>query len=162
MTYTSILKSLTRSVWRWPLVPFVAVALFALFTAVCVVDAFIGAAWLALMLASALLLGLAWLFDPALHASLRKRFTDWLGAAATAIAQHPNVVATLRNPRWWVALPAWAFVVPPLLAWAVVRGLCAMVVHVIRTVDAKLGEWTDRFVLRHMRRMYAWVFGAKS
>jgi hypothetical protein len=162
MFYTTILKKLTLTKWRWPLIPFAVVAMFFVFAFFCVFDAAIGAVFLALLIPGACLVFMAEVFDPNAHALMRARFAVWAGEVIARFARHPRIVATLRNPRWWIAFPAWAVVLPFVMSWALVREVCSMVADAIRVVDQRLHALADAGLFRHMRTLYAWVFGAKS
>jgi len=108
MTYTSILKKLTLTKWRWPLIPFAAVLLFCTFTFFTVLDAVFGGVFLVLLISGACLLFMAEVFNPNTHALIRARIAMWSGEVLARLARHPRIIATLRNPRWWVAFPAWS------------------------------------------------------
>jgi hypothetical protein len=161
--YSTILKKLTLTKWRWPLIPFAAVALVFVFTFFLVLDAVFGSVFLVLLISGACLVFVAEVFDPNEHALIRARITAYAGEVIAAFARHPKIVATLRNPRWWVALPAWLVVLPFVISWSVVRELCRLAADVVRNVDEKLHALADAGLFKHMRKLYAWVFaGAKS
>jgi len=158
MTYTSILKKLTLTKWRWPLIPFAAVLLFCTFTFFTVLDAVFGGVFLVLLISGACLLFMAEVFNPNTHALIRARIAMWSGEVLARLARHPRIIATLRNPRWWVAFPAWSLVLPFAISWAIVRELCCIAADSIRYVDGKLDALADAGLFRHMRKLYAWVF----
>jgi len=160
--YSSVLKTLTRTPWRWPLIPFAVVALCCIFAATLVYDLAVGAVFVLSLCALMFIAVVTELFDPNLHRNWRDRFSRKLGEVVALFARHPRSVATWRNPRWWVALPLWAVTLPFIVSWALLGMVCECIAKAVRTADEKLGELTDFALWQHMRKLWGWVFEGKA